>query len=120
MITADQRVTMAAEFLAGARKRKVAELPPSLLIREVAELRRQLGQVLDVAGHAIALDDGQREVLAQALADALDYRDLRVNSGQCHDCEEHPAALCEDHAADLELTDAYLALADELGIEVTR
>ena len=45
---ADQRVTSAREFLSGARRRKVAQLPPSLLMRECAELRRLLGQVLDV------------------------------------------------------------------------
>jgi len=31
-----------------------------------------------------------------------------------------PAWLCNDHAADLDLTDAYLALARELGIERER
>jgi hypothetical protein len=67
-----------------------------------------------------ALAEGQREVLAQVLADAIEYRDLRVNSGHCADCEDHPADLCDDHAADLNLTDAYLALAAELGIEVPR
>jgi hypothetical protein len=48
--TVDQRITAAAEYLDGARRRKVGELPPSLLVRECAELRRLLGQVLDVIG----------------------------------------------------------------------
>lgn len=43
----DQRVDRAREFLDGALKRKVTELPPSVLMRELAEARRQLGQVLD-------------------------------------------------------------------------
>jgi hypothetical protein len=47
-MSADQRVTAAREFLAGARRRKVDQLPPTLLMRECAELRRLLGQVLDV------------------------------------------------------------------------
>jgi hypothetical protein len=47
-VSADQRVTAAREFLASARRRKVDQLPPSLLMRECAELRRLLGQVLDV------------------------------------------------------------------------
>jgi hypothetical protein len=47
-MSADQRVTSAREFLDGARRRKVDQLPPSLLMRECAELRRLLGQVLDV------------------------------------------------------------------------
>ena len=55
--------------------------------------------------------------LGQALADAIEHRTPR---GQCSDCEIHPAWLCDDHAADLDLTDAYLALARELGIEVAR
>jgi hypothetical protein len=109
-MTADQRLITAREFLAGARKRKVAELPPSVLMREDAELRRLLGQVL-------ALVDEAGEVLAQALADAIEYR---TPSADCPECDAHPAGLCEDHGADLDLTDAYLQLAAELGIEVDR
>ena len=75
-MSADQRVVMAREFLAGARKRKVAELPPSLLMREDAELRRQLGQVLDVIDSAAA-------VLASALSDAIAHRDP---VGYCEGC----------------------------------
>ena len=63
-------------------------------------------------------DSGQREVLGQALADALDHR---TPSGDCADCDVRPeGGLCNDHAADLDLTDAYIALARELGIEVDR
>ena len=43
---------LAREFLDGARRRKVTTLPPSVLVRECAELRRQLGQVLDVIDQA--------------------------------------------------------------------
>ncbi len=56
--TLDERVTQAREFLDGARRRKVAELPPSLLIRECAELRRQLGQVLGAVDRADEDEDG--------------------------------------------------------------
>ena len=52
---ADQRVTYAREFLDGSRKRKVTELPPSVLMRELAECRRHLGQVL------IVIDDGRED-----------------------------------------------------------
>jgi hypothetical protein len=45
-VSADPRVRYATEFLNGARRRGVDELPPSLLMRECAELRRLLGQVL--------------------------------------------------------------------------
>jgi hypothetical protein len=57
----------------------------------------------------------QAEVLAGALSDAIRYRDP---AGDCLDCDVHPASLCDNHAADLDLTDAYLALAREFGIEV--
>ena len=66
---------------------------------------------------AQGLDDGQREVLGQALADAIA---CRTPDSFCTCCEDHPAGLCDDHAADLDLTDAYLALGRELGIEVAR
>ena len=46
--TLDDRVALAGEYLAGARRRKVTELPASVLMRELAETRRQFGQVLDV------------------------------------------------------------------------
>jgi hypothetical protein len=59
----------------------------------------------------------QAEILGQALADAIGYRQLRADMF-CAGCEVHPAGLCDDHAADLDLTDAYRALAAELRIEV--
>lgn len=65
-MSADQRVTYAREFLTGARKHKVAELPPSVLMREDAELRRQLGQVLDVAAELEAEAQGAPETAALA------------------------------------------------------
>jgi hypothetical protein len=63
------------------------------------------------------LDNGQREVLGQALADAIAYHDP---VGPCDECEHRASGLCDDHAADLDLTDAYLYLTRELGIEVER
>src|SRR5262249_47489350 len=54
-VSADQRVELAREYLAGARRTGVGHLPPSVLMRECAELRRQLGVVLDVIdGHVCA------------------------------------------------------------------
>jgi hypothetical protein len=64
----------------------------------------------------IPLQDEQREVLGQALADAIEYR----TPGSCEECDVRPEGLCNDHAADLDLTDAYLALARELGLELDR
>jgi hypothetical protein len=71
----------------------------------------------DDIGQAVTVTLDQAEVLASALSDAIAYR---TPEGFCADCEAHPAGLCLDHAADLDLTDAYLALARELGIEVER
>jgi hypothetical protein len=47
-VTADQRLTVAREYLTDAREYEVNVLPPSALMREAADLRRHLGQVLDV------------------------------------------------------------------------
>jgi hypothetical protein len=57
------------------------------------------------------------EVLAGALADAIIYRESGPD-GPCTGCDESPAGLCADHAADLGKASAYLALGRELRIEV--
>jgi hypothetical protein len=61
----------------------------------------------------VPLDQDQRNVIGQTLADAINYR---KPSGACRNCDDHPAGLCDDHADDLDRTDAYLALARDLGI----
>jgi hypothetical protein len=83
----------------------------------VARLAIALGTLLDQAGAVAAISGEQREIHGQALADALEYR---TPSADCEDCDAHPAGLCNDHVADLDLTDAYVALGRELGIEVDR
>jgi hypothetical protein len=55
MTEVDQRITIAREYLTGARRRKVDQLPPSVLVRELAETRRQLGQVFDGVNGQTAL-----------------------------------------------------------------
>jgi hypothetical protein len=45
-VTADPRLTAARAYLAAAKARKFADKPNSVLVREAAELRHQLGQVL--------------------------------------------------------------------------
>jgi len=57
------------------------------------------------------------DVLGQALDDAVTYRN---SAGSCTACDDSPAELCQDHAADIDKVDAYLALAGSLGIEVDR
>ena len=48
MTEVDQRITHAREYLAGAQQSDVLHLPPSALLRECAESRRQLAAVLAV------------------------------------------------------------------------
>jgi hypothetical protein len=47
------------------------------------------------------LDDGQREVLDSALADAAGYRELRAPQASCADCDASPNDLCADHSRGL-------------------
>jgi hypothetical protein len=49
-VTPDERIRYAQEYLDGARNRPVPTLPPSVMARELAETRRQLGIVLHVLG----------------------------------------------------------------------
>jgi hypothetical protein len=61
-----------------------------------------------------ALTAAQLATLAQALDDAIDYRE----PGWCADCEREHGGLCYDHAADAGRCDAYRALAAALaGLE---
>jgi hypothetical protein len=46
MTEVDQRIAAAREYLAGVQHRDVLHLPPSALLRECAESRRQLKAVL--------------------------------------------------------------------------
>jgi hypothetical protein len=106
-----------------AARRALAELPEADDNERpyfwIERLRTALAAVAGgwPSGVTGGLDHGQREVIGQALADAIEYR---TPPADCEDCDAHPAGLCNDHAADLDLTDAYLALGRELGIEVDR
>jgi len=112
-VTADQPATGAREYLDCARQRKVTELPPSLLIPECAELRRLLGQLLDVLGQAVTLDGDQAATVLDALGFASEYRRYRA-SLTCEACATHPAELCEDHATDLDRAEEYDRLARQI------
>lgn len=48
MSAPDERAELARRFVAEARQRSVEQMPPTLLMREVAELRRLLASVLAV------------------------------------------------------------------------
>jgi hypothetical protein len=71
MTEVDQRVTLAREYLAEARQRGVEQLPPTLLMREDAELRRLLGQVLGVL--AERQDDARQLGEIRAVLAAFDW-----------------------------------------------
>ena len=80
----------------------------------IGRLRVALQSLADVAAPG-GMDTGQREVLAATIVDAVRYR---TPEALCEDCETRPEGLCDECAADLDLTDAYLALGRELGIQV--
>jgi hypothetical protein len=64
----DQRITAAREYLVGVQQSDVLHLPPSALLRECAESRRQLAAVLDViAGQAD--EAGKLTQIRQVLAE---------------------------------------------------
>lgn len=63
---------------------------------------------------AIPLLPRQREALAQALADAVSYRDPPL---YCAACEALDDTLCEQCATTLARARAYLELGREIGIE---
>lgn len=60
-------------------------------------------------------DPAQLATLTQVIADAIEYR---TPGADCTACDDDDDALCADHAADLDRTDAYLVLAAEFGIEL--
>jgi hypothetical protein len=111
-VTGDARAELAREYLGGARRRKVTELPPSLLIRECAELRRHLGQVLDVIAGGAVLEAAQLGTVLDALDVAADYK--RDRAAGCPDCDASPAELCGTCEWRLARADEYDALAEAL------
>jgi hypothetical protein len=64
-VIGDERAELARRFLAEARQRSVEELAPSLLMRECAELRRLLGQVLGILAERQAERQDESRQLAE-------------------------------------------------------
>jgi hypothetical protein len=64
----DQRITLARQYLAGARGRDISQMPPSRLMAELAETRRQLGLVLASAG-----EQGHQLASVRAVLDGFDW-----------------------------------------------
>jgi hypothetical protein len=66
-----ERAALAARYLAEARQRDVHQLAPTLLMRECAELRRLLGQVLGILAER---QDGGRQLAGiRAILGAFDW-----------------------------------------------
>jgi hypothetical protein len=65
---------------------------------------------------AITLRPDQRHLLAQALADAVFYRDPPLHCPACEAQDNH-GALCQGCAASLARATAYLGLGRALGLE---
>jgi hypothetical protein len=71
VIHADERAELARRYLAEARQRDVEQLAPTLLMRECAELRHLLGQVLGIVAER---QDGARQLAeVRALLEAFDW-----------------------------------------------
>jgi hypothetical protein len=62
----------------------------------------------------VTITAAQAGLIGQALADATAYRRQQATAW-CGDCDRHPAACCDQHVADLDQADAYVALAADLG-----
>jgi hypothetical protein len=60
MTEVDQRIIHAREYLDGVQRRDVLHLPPSALLRECAESRRQLAAVLDAYADLARETGGER------------------------------------------------------------
>jgi hypothetical protein len=67
----DERAELARQFLAEVRGRSVEQMPPTLLMRECAELRRLLGQVLAVL--AERQDEGRQLAEVRQLLAEFDW-----------------------------------------------
>lgn len=114
-MSADMRLTAAREYLNHIRTGpKPSALPRIRIDREDAELRRQLGQVLDVASESAAvagllcdavaavvyeLDTAEAALVLDALEVAAEYRRYRADVG-CEACRAEYGGMCESCAAD--------------------
>jgi hypothetical protein len=65
------------------------------------------------AATALTLTAAELVTVLDALADGSEYR-TNLGCSYCLDCSQHPAELCEDHAADLDAAGRYDALAARL------
>jgi hypothetical protein len=94
-MSADRGVQAAREYLNTISARLVAELPPSVLVREDAELRRQLRIVLEVVSdyEYTVIDEDRTQPtmwggIYVAAADALTVADALSDAADCGEQHE--------------------------------
>lgn len=86
----------------------------------IDQLRTLLLQMLGVTAAKLAqVDEGERGILRQALADAIGVR-AAAAAQPCPDCVTHPALLCPRHAAELDWVSAYRTLAGDLDLDLAQ
>jgi len=105
-MSADQRVNAARDYLTAIRRHQVSELPPSVLVRECAELRRMLRQVLEVADdfEVTHLDQDTTQLMLFggiyfASADADTVLRALADAAQCARDEHFPASPSDELGA---------------------
>jgi hypothetical protein len=115
-VSADVRVTAARDFLTAISSRSAATLPPSVLVREDAELRRHLRRVLDVAAdfEVTAIDDEVTQVRVYggiyfSPADTLTVLAALNEAALCAEQEHLPSSPADEQAA------AYRELHSRIG-----
>jgi len=95
-------------------------LPGQPAVCWLDQLRTLLLQMLGVTAAKLAeVDEGERGILRQALADAIGVR-ATAAAQPCPACVTHPALLCPRHAAELDWVSAYRTLAGDLDLELAR
>jgi hypothetical protein len=114
MTEASQSIALAREYARGARSRPIDQLPPSRLMAELAETRRQLGLVIGAVGtiEHLALTEAQRTTVLDALDVAAGCK--RGRAADCPDCEASPSELYSSCEYRLARADEYDALAKTL------
>jgi hypothetical protein len=86
----------------------------------IDQLRTLLLQMLGATAAQLAeVDEGERGILRQAVADAISVR-AAAAAEPCPGCLTHPALLCPRHQAELDWVSAYRTLAGDLDLDLAQ
>jgi hypothetical protein len=77
-MSGDDRIELARRFLAEAQRRSVEQMPPTLLMHEVAELRHLLASVLGVLAERQAETRQLAEIRAVLAAFDWEFDDRQI------------------------------------------